>query len=683
MARGRIRKSDKGSFSAVQMGNAIKAVNNGSSIRGAAKNFNLKFQTLARYVKKHKEAGDAPIRLTPNYSCRKIFTNEQENDLKQYIIKCSKMCYGQSTFNIRKLAYEMATINNIEVPDSWKKDKIAGLEWLHGFLKRAPDISIRRAENCSLSRMTAFNINNVRIFFENLRGILERCILMIILRMFFLISVFLYRNPEIYADGTRIYNLDETATTTVQKSSKIVAAKGSKQVCKASSSERGVLVTTCCTISASGNHMPPVMVFPRKKFNVKMTQGAPPGTLGLVSDSGWMTAEIFPDVIKHFIKYSNSSKENPSLLIYDNHESHLTIQAIKTAKENGVTILTLPPHSSHKMQPLDIAVFFPFKNYYNAELDNWMIRNPGRTISIYDIAACVAVAFDRAMKPETIKSGFKKSGIFPFDDQVFTEDDFLSSYVTDRPSASTERSEKPHVSKDNLPKNNVDKINVISDVLVKPGSSNQKSNFISPEVFKGFPKAEDRKKNNKKPKRGRSFIPTDTPEKEKLEELHNAKLLKKNKSEELKKVKREVFANKRVVEVSDSDTNDLSEGIDSDASSEYDVNEEINLFNEINFDETVDNLKVGDFILTRFKANKKEIYYVGQIKATNEHCCEVSFLRMSEKVKNKFIFPSVKDVAEVNKTDIAFKLPEPRVGGTKRQQGLLQFDVNFGDLNIR
>lgn len=44
----------------------------------AAKNLNLKFQTLARYVKKHKEVGDAPVRLTPNYSCRRIFTDEQK-----------------------------------------------------------------------------------------------------------------------------------------------------------------------------------------------------------------------------------------------------------------------------------------------------------------------------------------------------------------------------------------------------------------------------------------------------------------------------------------------------------------------------------------------------------------------------------------------------------------------------
>jgi hypothetical protein len=50
-----------------------------------------------------------------------------------------------------------------------------------------------------------------------------------------------------FVDGTRIFNLDETATTTV-----IIAKKGIKQVSSTTSGERGILVTTCCVISANG-----------------------------------------------------------------------------------------------------------------------------------------------------------------------------------------------------------------------------------------------------------------------------------------------------------------------------------------------------------------------------------------------------------------------------------------------
>lgn len=176
MARGRKRKSDKGNFTEEQMRNAVAAViTDNLKLRAAAENFGVKFQTLARYVKKQRQAGpDINTRMTPNYSCRQIFTNEQENLLKSYILKCSKMCYGHSTFSVRTLAYEMAQFNHIEIPESWEIKKQAGLEWLHGFFKRHPDVSVRRPENCSLSRMTAFNATNVKTFFNNLRDILRR-----------------------------------------------------------------------------------------------------------------------------------------------------------------------------------------------------------------------------------------------------------------------------------------------------------------------------------------------------------------------------------------------------------------------------------------------------------------------------------------------------------------------------
>ncbi|KAJ8951914.1 hypothetical protein NQ314_007633 [Rhamnusium bicolor] len=126
-----------------------------------------------------------------------------------------------------------------------------------------------------------------------------------------------------------------------------------------------------------------------------------------------MTAELFVEVLKHFIKHSGSSKENPSVLIYDNHETHISIDIVNTARDNGVSILTLPPHSSNKMQPLDLSVYAPFKAYYHSAMDSWLLQNPGVPISFYEIA--------------------EKAGIWPFNDGIFTEADFIPSTVTDRP----------------------------------------------------------------------------------------------------------------------------------------------------------------------------------------------------------------------------------------------------------
>lgn len=64
--------------------------------------------------------------------------------------------------------------------------------------------------------------------------------------------------------GTRIYNLDESGITTVQKVPKIVSEKGAEQVGQVTSQERGELITICGVISASGRALPPVIIFPRR-----------------------------------------------------------------------------------------------------------------------------------------------------------------------------------------------------------------------------------------------------------------------------------------------------------------------------------------------------------------------------------------------------------------------------------
>lgn len=86
-------------------------------------------------------------------------------------------------------------------------------------------------------------------------------------------------------------------------------------------------------------------------------------------------------------------------------------------------MLTIPPHASHKTQPLDRTVFGPLKAYYNTACDNWMVHNAGKPVTIYDIAECFGQAFLRAFTPHNIQSGFRTTGIFPFNSEIFTEDE--------------------------------------------------------------------------------------------------------------------------------------------------------------------------------------------------------------------------------------------------------------------
>ena len=66
-----------------------------------------------------------------------------------------------------------------------------------------------------------------------------------------------------------------------------------------------------------------------------------------------------------------------------------------------------------------------------------MVSHPGKTITIYDVAELVGKADEQALTPRNIRLGFAASDIWPFNRDVFLEDKFLPSYVSDRPHCST------------------------------------------------------------------------------------------------------------------------------------------------------------------------------------------------------------------------------------------------------
>lgn len=158
---------------------------------------------------------------------------------------------------------------------------------------------------------------------------------------------------------------------------------------------------------------------------------APPGSTGGANPSGWSNETLFVQYINHFIQYTKPSAEN-KVLIMDNHESHMRLDAINLAKKNHIIFLTLPPHTSHKLQPLDRTVFGPYKTYYNQAVKELMVQNH-RPITIYNIAGCISKAYGRAFSVHNITKGSQVTGIYPLNTEIFTDDEFLPSYVTDRP----------------------------------------------------------------------------------------------------------------------------------------------------------------------------------------------------------------------------------------------------------
>jgi hypothetical protein len=87
----------------------------------------------------------------------------------------------------------------------------------------------------------------------------------------------------------RIFNMDETGFSSVQKPQKVFARKGKHQVGAITSGERGRNITFVCCVSASGMYVPPLIIYPRKHLKAELTEGAPPGSIYACQENGWIT----------------------------------------------------------------------------------------------------------------------------------------------------------------------------------------------------------------------------------------------------------------------------------------------------------------------------------------------------------------------------------------------------------
>ncbi|KAJ8868450.1 hypothetical protein PR048_029966 [Dryococelus australis] len=106
-----------------------------------------------------------------------------------------------------------------------------------------------------------------------------------------------------------------------------------------------------------------------------------------------MNSDLFLDWLKHLVHHVKPSAEDPILLGADNHSTHCSLPVILFCRNNHITFLSLPPHSSHFIQPLDKELFAPLKAAYASEAEKWLIQQPEEVIRLTDVAGISKEAY--------------------------------------------------------------------------------------------------------------------------------------------------------------------------------------------------------------------------------------------------------------------------------------------------
>lgn len=528
------RTTHKAEWTADVMSEALRFIRDGGSIRAAGRRFNIPESS----IRKRKLAYQNGLQIAePRLGKQCVFTQHEEMQLKEHVLKLAKLYHGLTKKQLRQLAFSYAEANNIKHNFN-AHTKMAGKDWYYGFLKRNPAISLRKPEATSLNRITSFNKGEVTTFFKNLKT--------------------LYDRHNFRSD--RIFNVDETGITTVHKPCKKLGPRGIKQFGAKTSGERGKTVTVICCYNASGScFIAPMFIFSRIRMSSTLTKNGPANAIYSCSKSGWSNDVLFYQWLQHFKSIVKPSIQDPVLLIMDNHSSHISLTIFDFCRKYGIILLTIPPHTSNKLQPLDLTFYGPLKTSFNRQCDYHLITN--ERVLQSDLAEIFGRSYNLVVSIEKAQSGFRTSGIWPYNPDIFSHEDFLAAdhlltISTDDPQPSTSlQLNKKDADADK--ENNVNVIHI--DVRVDHDTLGEKSSNTTFDELSPLPKPSQIKNNSRQ--KQKSEILTESPNRGKLVDSANRRQeRKRNLEDKQKKVpknkcaksksgtKRSLFADKEEVE---------------------------------------------------------------------------------------------------------------------------------------
>ncbi|KIO17068.1 hypothetical protein M407DRAFT_41553, partial [Tulasnella calospora MUT 4182] len=214
-----------------------------------------------------------------------------------------------------------------------------------------------------------------------------------------------------------MFAVDETGLMMGVAPSQIVVGERGRRNLHLRQNGNRQLVTSVVTICADGSRLKETIIFKGK--NCLYTSSA----------KGYTNNELGVEYIKDLHEQTKEKADKVRILFVDGHASHCTLAFLDFAAEHNIVIISYPPHTTHKLQGLDVACFGPLKVFWAQEQDKWE-RERGEPLRKEDFLQAYHHAATRAFTESNIRSAFRATGVWPIDHEIFADEDFAPAQET-------------------------------------------------------------------------------------------------------------------------------------------------------------------------------------------------------------------------------------------------------------
>jgi DDE superfamily endonuclease len=184
-------------------------------------------------------------------------------------------------------------------------------------------------------------------------------------------------------------------------------------------------ISLLASICADGTTLPPALIYKGASGDLQDTWmedlGEKEQAFFASSTNGWSSNAFGLAYLKQVFDPSTRAKAGRKrrLLIVDGHSSHVNMEFIRTCDRLKILLIILPPHSTHRLQPLDVGCFLPLSTCYSIELNKVIEKSAGLvSFTKRMFWPTFKAAWDKSMTEENILSAFAKTGIWPYKPQI-------------------------------------------------------------------------------------------------------------------------------------------------------------------------------------------------------------------------------------------------------------------------